>query len=175
MIIPRAFYDSISRIQHLISAYSLYLLYTSCIPLCIPRYTLLVTFPHRLALRRLSIDLQIRNFPNFFHISHVLAQSSSPAVFKMVAAPAGHDSGQYSPGYATSSVARSLSPQQQQQQEQQEQRYHRRGYQACDPCRKRKVKCDLGSTFNPILGNQGEEKRKRESLTSGVRWLNRRR
>lgn len=22
---------------------------------------------------------------------------------------------------------------------------HRRGYQACDPCRKRKVKCDLGS------------------------------
>jgi len=24
---------------------------------------------------------------------------------------------------------------------------HRRGYQACDPCRKRKVKCDLGSMF----------------------------
>lgn len=24
---------------------------------------------------------------------------------------------------------------------------HRRGYQACDPCRKRKVKCDLGSTY----------------------------
>lgn len=23
--------------------------------------------------------------------------------------------------------------------------HHRRGYQACDPCRKRKVKCDLGS------------------------------
>jgi hypothetical protein len=26
---------------------------------------------------------------------------------------------------------------------------HRRGYQACDPCRKRKVKCDLGSTLIP--------------------------
>ncbi|KAL4998693.1 hypothetical protein BDV10DRAFT_166635, partial [Aspergillus recurvatus] len=26
---------------------------------------------------------------------------------------------------------------------------HRRGYQACDPCRKRKVKCDLGSVDNP--------------------------
>ena len=25
--------------------------------------------------------------------------------------------------------------------------HHRRGYQACDPCRKRKVKCDLGSTL----------------------------
>jgi hypothetical protein len=25
---------------------------------------------------------------------------------------------------------------------------HRRGYQACDPCRKRKVKCDLGSMIN---------------------------
>lgn len=25
---------------------------------------------------------------------------------------------------------------------------HRRGYQACDPCRKRKVKCDLGSAFD---------------------------
>lgn len=24
---------------------------------------------------------------------------------------------------------------------------HRRGYQACDPCRKRKVRCDLGSMF----------------------------
>lgn len=24
---------------------------------------------------------------------------------------------------------------------------HRRGYQACDPCRKRKVKCDLGSNY----------------------------
>ena len=24
---------------------------------------------------------------------------------------------------------------------------HRRGYQACDPCRKRKVKCDLGSEY----------------------------
>lgn len=30
--------------------------------------------------------------------------------------------------------------------------HHRRGYQACDPCRKRKVKCDLGSmsTFHLI-------------------------
>jgi hypothetical protein len=27
---------------------------------------------------------------------------------------------------------------------------HRRGYQACDPCRKRKVKCDLGSEYRPI-------------------------
>lgn len=27
---------------------------------------------------------------------------------------------------------------------------HRRGYQACDPCRKRKVKCDLGSTLIPL-------------------------
>ncbi|KAJ5977929.1 hypothetical protein N7501_001271 [Penicillium viridicatum] len=27
--------------------------------------------------------------------------------------------------------------------------HHRRGYQACDPCRKRKVKCDLGSVDNP--------------------------
>ncbi|KAJ5122539.1 hypothetical protein N7448_003671 [Penicillium atrosanguineum] len=26
---------------------------------------------------------------------------------------------------------------------------HRRGYQACDPCRKRKVKCDLGSVDDP--------------------------
>lgn len=25
---------------------------------------------------------------------------------------------------------------------------HRRGYQACDPCRKRKVKCDLGSAYH---------------------------
>ncbi|KAI9928131.1 hypothetical protein ASPWEDRAFT_107678 [Aspergillus wentii DTO 134E9] len=29
------------------------------------------------------------------------------------------------------------------------QAHHRRGYQACDPCRKRKVKCDLGSVDNP--------------------------
>lgn len=31
--------------------------------------------------------------------------------------------------------------------------HHRRGYQACDPCRKRKVKCDLGSMapFHPII------------------------
>ncbi|KAL3474152.1 hypothetical protein BJX99DRAFT_185832 [Aspergillus californicus] len=29
------------------------------------------------------------------------------------------------------------------------QNHHRRGYQACDPCRKRKVKCDLGSVDNP--------------------------
>ncbi|KAJ5832491.1 hypothetical protein N7474_000802 [Penicillium riverlandense] len=29
------------------------------------------------------------------------------------------------------------------------QSHHRRGYQACDPCRKRKVKCDLGSVDNP--------------------------
>lgn len=28
--------------------------------------------------------------------------------------------------------------------------HHRRGYQACDPCRKRKVKCDLGS-MGPFL------------------------
>lgn len=28
---------------------------------------------------------------------------------------------------------------------------HRRGYQACDPCRKRKVKCDLGSTISDPL------------------------
>ena len=28
---------------------------------------------------------------------------------------------------------------------------HRRGYQACDPCRKRKVKCDLGSRFLKYL------------------------
>lgn len=28
---------------------------------------------------------------------------------------------------------------------------HRRGYQACDPCRKRKVKCDLGSASKPLL------------------------
>jgi hypothetical protein len=27
---------------------------------------------------------------------------------------------------------------------------HRRGYQACDPCRKRKVKCDLGSKAIPL-------------------------
>lgn len=27
---------------------------------------------------------------------------------------------------------------------------HRRGYQACDPCRKRKVKCDLGSTMSEL-------------------------
>lgn len=32
------------------------------------------------------------------------------------------------------------------------QQHHRRGYQACDPCRKRKVKCDLGSMiFFPLL------------------------
>lgn len=30
---------------------------------------------------------------------------------------------------------------------------HRRGYQACDPCRKRKVKCDLGSQFAPLPSN----------------------
>ncbi len=28
---------------------------------------------------------------------------------------------------------------------------HRRGYQACDPCRRRKVKCDLGSMSAYIL------------------------
>lgn len=33
---------------------------------------------------------------------------------------------------------------------------HRRGYQACDPCRKRKVKCDLGSMslyswYSPLI------------------------
>ncbi|PYH43777.1 Zn(II)2Cys6 transcription factor domain-containing protein [Aspergillus saccharolyticus JOP 1030-1] len=38
---------------------------------------------------------------------------------------------------------RSPSPQSQSQSQ------HRRGYQACDPCRKRKVKCDLGSVDNP--------------------------
>lgn len=27
---------------------------------------------------------------------------------------------------------------------------HRRGYQACDPCRQRKVKCDLGSMFDDL-------------------------
>lgn len=80
---------------------------------------------------------------------------------KMVAAPARHDSGRYSPDYANGNAARSLSPQQQQQQEheqehEQEQRYHRRGYQACDPCRKRKVKCDLGSMFQ----SHGQSERK---------------
>ncbi|KAL4782221.1 hypothetical protein BJX76DRAFT_296764 [Aspergillus varians] len=30
---------------------------------------------------------------------------------------------------------------------------HRRGYQACDPCRKRKVKCDLGSEFMSCVDN----------------------
>lgn len=72
----------------------------------------------------------------------------------MVAAPARHDSGRYSPDYANGDAARSLSPQQQEQE--QEQRYHRRGYQACDPCRKRKVKCDLGSMFQ----SRGQAERK---------------
>ncbi|KAL1863409.1 zinc finger transcriptional activator [Paecilomyces lecythidis] len=44
-----------------------------------------------------------------------------------------HNNGLYSED------SKSLSPQPQ----------HRRGYQACDPCRKRKVKCDLGSVDNP--------------------------
>jgi Fungal Zn(2)-Cys(6) binuclear cluster domain len=30
---------------------------------------------------------------------------------------------------------------------------HRRGYQACDPCRKRKVKCDLGSALCPSVAS----------------------
>ncbi|KAL2817721.1 hypothetical protein BDW59DRAFT_152401 [Aspergillus cavernicola] len=46
------------------------------------------------------------------------------------------DNGLYS---RETSARRSASPQTQ----------HRRGYQACDPCRKRKVKCDLGSVDNP--------------------------
>ncbi|KAL4965534.1 Zn(II)2Cys6 transcription factor domain-containing protein [Aspergillus stella-maris] len=47
------------------------------------------------------------------------------------------DSGLYS---RETSLRRSASPSNTQ---------HRRGYQACDPCRKRKVKCDLGSVDNP--------------------------
>ncbi|KAE8154945.1 hypothetical protein BDV25DRAFT_170308 [Aspergillus avenaceus] len=52
----------------------------------------------------------------------------------MMAATAQHDDGLYS-----QNGQKSPSPQPQ----------HRRGYQACDPCRKRKVKCDLGSVDNP--------------------------
>lgn len=40
---------------------------------------------------------------------------------------------------------RSSSPPGSSQSQSQSQSQHRRGYQACDPCRKRKVKCDLGS------------------------------
>ncbi|RAH65768.1 Zn(II)2Cys6 transcription factor domain-containing protein [Aspergillus aculeatinus CBS 121060] len=43
---------------------------------------------------------------------------------------------------------KSPSPQSQAQSQSQSSQ-HRRGYQACDPCRKRKVKCDLGSVDNP--------------------------
>lgn len=32
---------------------------------------------------------------------------------------------------------------------------HRRGYQACDPCRKRKVKCDLGSKISDLSSHLG--------------------
>ncbi|OJJ77193.1 hypothetical protein ASPBRDRAFT_190523 [Aspergillus brasiliensis CBS 101740] len=47
-----------------------------------------------------------------------------------------------------SRAPKSPSPQLQHQLQSQ-QSQHRRGYQACDPCRKRKVKCDLGSVDNP--------------------------
>lgn len=40
------------------------------------------------------------------------------------------------------------------------QQHHRRGYQACDPCRKRKVKCDLGSRSFSFPASD-EEKKKR--------------
>ncbi|CAI7645429.1 unnamed protein product [Penicillium viridicatum] len=35
--------------------------------------------------------------------------------------------------------------------------HHRRGYQACDPCRKRKVKCDLGTTRRKRKTSDAEE------------------
>ena len=60
----------------------------------------------------------------------------------MTAAPAAHDSSERSPDQANGSENNDPSSQQQ---------HHRRGYQACDPCRRRKVKCDLGSMlFQPI-------------------------
>ncbi|PWY94143.1 hypothetical protein BO94DRAFT_621583 [Aspergillus sclerotioniger CBS 115572] len=64
-----------------------------------------------------------------------------------MAAPANNGQQEGPPVYAHQSRAPkspSPSPSHQGQQPQ-----HRRGYQACDPCRKRKVKCDLGSVDNP--------------------------
>ncbi|KAJ5802782.1 uncharacterized protein N7503_005232 [Penicillium pulvis] len=52
---------------------------------------------------------------------------------------------------------------------------HRRGYQACDPCRKRKVKCDLGSVDNPrpppCVRCRRESKRCEFSITRRKRKL----
>ncbi|KAK2775129.1 hypothetical protein FQN53_003310, partial [Emmonsiellopsis sp. PD_33] len=47
------------------------------------------------------------------------------------------------------SPPRSPSPAHPNNSHQHHQQQHRRGYQACDPCRKRKVRCDLGSVDNP--------------------------
>lgn len=70
----------------------------------------------------------------------------------MMAAPANNGQQEGPPVYAHQSRAPkspSPSPSHQGQQPQ-----HRRGYQACDPCRKRKVKCDLGSkTLSSLLGS----------------------
>lgn len=61
-----------------------------------------------------------------------MASAADPSIPPNGGHPNGNNNGLYSES------SKSLSPQP----------HHRRGYQACDPCRKRKVKCDLGSTFH---------------------------
>lgn len=56
---------------------------------------------------------------------------------------------QYPPGSASPSGLQPGADQQQQQQQQQQSAQHKRVYQACIPCRRRKVRCDLGSVDNP--------------------------
>ncbi|KAI5295575.1 hypothetical protein KEM52_000953 [Ascosphaera acerosa] len=64
-----------------------------------------------------------------------------------------HATPQHSVRHSRSPPPLTLPPSQQHQQQppqpQQQQQQHRRGYQACDACRKRKVKCDQGSVDNP--------------------------
>jgi hypothetical protein len=49
--------------------------------------------------------------------------------------------------------------------------HHRRGYQACDPCRKRKVKCDLGSEFLYTLCGEAETRVQQYPRQRALGWL----
>lgn len=62
-------------------------------------------------------------------------------------APYASESSPPPPAPPATAAASSTSLSQQQQQQQQQQ--HKRVYQACIPCRRRKVRCDLGSVDNP--------------------------
>ena len=91
-------------------------------------------------------DSVVPPFPNFYESAptHPLSVDSIPRLpsgeFSMV-----NIGSSYSPPDETNSLfkpERSSSPQKES---------HRRGYQACQPCRQRKVKCDMGSKASDFL------------------------